>query len=417
LVAYEHATRGLFDTSWLKMVLSTIRSVSIAGMSMARSVATVAATAAGPLAAQIAFVVMTIVIEMLNSVIGMLCRWLGALLGVEVGGAINLAIAAHRAYAKGAAPAFRMAAMRAARKVVADRVQLEEFTDAAVRVLKGEGWKTVVTPEVRTSPLVTPDPGLPNAMKSRWERHQNFVDKVSDLLDQAKALQDQDDRLAQSVPKLEQYLDMLRNSQNKLARGEYDKMDKHAWSQARIGATNVGWGRAGRNYLAKFREIQGKHARGNYTPAAQELDRKELNSLWRKRRGGMGSRIKHVSFKAARDCQKLKKAAVAITRRGIKRAAMFIARGGTGGDGTMGVIDMVVGYQLTRWVSSQKKGDKVAVTQKAGIDRIELKSNQKSDSALGVETLDSGIKGPPGLISEPIAKAGLRAVSTILGWT
>jgi len=337
------------------------------------------------------------VADIIVKFIEIVARQVLQMLVVELSGAMPVAMRAARIWAALQKPVHRRAAQRVVSQLLERRSQLDIFREAHDASMKWQGWKRKEeAPEEKAD---TPDLKSPE-LKARWERHQSYLQKVQGILAEAKLHEGEDERLDRSIPKLEKYIQMLRENQQQLGAGQYDRA---SWMEARMGAAKQAWG-------------SGK-----------------------KQVGGVKGRLKRLQFKAARNCQKTAKKAVHATEQNL--AAVIRVGGKLARGQKMSWADIRTGYRIMRWVMDvpgTPTSRSLNVTESATDDGITLKTTSSvpkplwvsqeewdrkqklaeawdKNNPLGVEDLASGVVGPPGQVAEPILELAERMLSSLIG--
>lgn len=339
-----------------------------------------------------------------NEMTGIFSRFGQALmrnLALEEAGAVDLAIALMQAFSGHIPTMFKGAVKKTIIQMLTDRTQLEIARVVVTRSLEGKGWERAEAEYQEHLVEARMLPGLSQENQSRYGRHKADIGGLQSRLDKALLTRElaleygaQDERLNESIPKLEKAIRIMRENQSQLLMtGHYEQA---GWAAARKEAFRLTYGR-----------ISNK-------PGAVRGIRQS---------GGIVSRTQHLAIKCHRTAMK----AVAITQRNLSRAMRI------GGKAISGkapsIADVIFGYQAAVWLLDKAltpTRQSVTYTERErGTDTIELKSVNTEPKPMGerrryknvgqgdqrhweqviggVEDEDSGVDGAPNQISDPIA--------------
>jgi len=343
-----------------------------------------------------------------NEMTGILSRFgqkLMSAVGMEEAGAVELAIALMQAFSGQIPVMFKNAVKKTIVKMLTDRTQLEIARTVVERSLRGKGWVRAEAEYQEHQVEARMLPGLSQENQSRYGRHKADIRGLQSKLDKALLTRElaleyavQDERLNESIPKLEKAIRIMRENQNQLLMsGHYEQQ---GWAAARKEAFRLTYGRVSNK------------------PNAQRGTRQA---------GGIVSRTQHLAIKCHRTAMK----AVTITQRNLSRAMRIGGRAISGK--APSIADVIFGYQAAVWLLDKAMTptrQSVTYTERErGADTIELKSVNTEPKPMGerrgerrqyknvgvgdqrhweqviggVEDEDSGVDGAPNQISDPIA--------------
>lgn len=325
---------------------------------------------------------------------------------IEEAGAIELATMLMQAFSGQIPVMFKNAVKKTIVQMLTDRIQLEIARTVVERSLRGKGWVRAEAEYQEHQVEARMLPGLSQENQSRYGRHKADIRGLQSKLDKALLTRElaleyavQDERLNESIPKLEKAIRIMRENQNQLLMsGHYEQQ---GWAAARKEAFRLTYGRVSNK------------------PNAQRGTRQA---------GGIVSRTQHLAIKCHRTAMK----AVVITQRNLSRAISRVGSRAISGKAPS-IADVIFGYQAAVWLLDKAMTptrQSVTYTERErGADTIELKSVNTEPKPMGerrgerrqyknvgvgdqrhweqviggVEDEDSGVDGAPNQISDPIA--------------
>ena len=351
--------------------------------------------------------------NMLLRISGMVMRFVSGEVTLEIAGLLQLLGALVRSQGAGQMPVYRAAVQRTIGRMLKDRNQLNIAKDKVTHEMLAQGWRPASAGEAAATPEQLSK--LSGENQTRYARHQGDIKQLQSKLERALDTREkaqeyavQDERLNESIPKLDKAIRIMQENQRQLLTGHYNQT---GWAAARKEAFKLTYGRVSKN------------------PNAQRGVKKM---------GGLVSRTQHLAIKCHRTAMK----AVAITQRNLSRA---IRIGGKAlGGKNVSLAEMVFGYQSLLYLLD--KGLEAPTTQRVaytererGVDTLELKSVGSDPKSVaqgdpagharrvklaaqwdaralpGVEDADSGIAGVPDAISKKIAEVCLKLLNEELG--
>lgn len=294
------------------------------------------------------------------------------------------------------------------RTMLSEQVQLKIIKALELGALKDKGWDVAPSSVASAARIYnyqeTAKGIVSDEQRARYMRHATYLERVEQILEDARAHQGEDERLDKSIPKLEKAVRMLRENQTELGFGAYNR---ESWMAARKESARLAWGRKGA------------------------------------KRGGIRGRLTHVWWKGvdrnSANCIYAARQAKSITEKNLSNITALgvdLARGNL-----VSIADIVVGYVLTRMMKDAKDGkpvyQKVRFTERErGASAIELNSVASDPKPHGqpagerrkygyvgkgaerhwaqlpgVEDLDSGVAGAPNQVSRPILEVATQILN------